>query len=138
MPTIIKGDSYSLRRPMWKHEFVDIDNNPMDFSGCTILTTYKEEIAPIDEDPDDSFAVIRHSIVFDMDGVPTAENGLYYIAPGVIAERFPSEVTRDLPAGVALTFDIQLEDANGEYFTFIINETVTAVDSATNRFEVQP
>lgn len=138
MPTIIKGDSYAIRRPLWKHEFVDIDNDPMDFSGCTILTTYKPNVIPIDDDPDDAMAIIRHSIVFDMDGVPTAENGLFYVEPGVIVERFPSELTRTLPTGVALKFDIQLEDANGEYFTFVMTETVTAVDSITNRFEVQP
>lgn len=135
MPNIVKGDSYAIRRPMWTHEFVDINNDPMDFAGCTLLTTYKPSIVPIDDDPDDSEAVVRHSIVFDMDGQPTSENGLFYIAPGVIVERFPSELTRTLPTGVALRFDIQLEDANGEYFTFVIGETVTATDSITNRFQ---
>lgn len=130
---IIKGDSYAIRRPMWTYEFVDELNEPMNFAGMTILTTYKSKIMPMDVDAADTSAYITHKIVFGIDGVPTTQEGLFYVAPGMIEERFPSSLTKGLPSDLTLVSDVQITDANGEFFTFILNDTVTAVDSVTNR-----
>lgn len=131
---VIRGDAYALRRPLWEMPAVDADGNPFDFSGCTVRVTYKPVIVPIEDDPQDATAVIQHTIMFDASGTPTTTDGLYLVAPGIIEERWTAEETAALPTGVPLLSDIQITDANGEPWTFLFTDTVTAKDSVTNRW----
>lgn len=141
--TLIRGDSYALRRPLWRITFVNGDLTPYDLRGCTVLTTYK--VAPTDPvtDPGDApaTALIRHGIAFDpaaLYAVPLREQGLVYVDNGVIVERLTPVETLALPRGLALHGDVQLIDSNGEVFTWLLDATIAAVDGYTNRTAVLP
>ena len=95
--TIIRGDSYALRRPLYTYTLVDDQGNPFDLSGCTVRSTFKSEITPVDTDPNDDMAVIKHEVTIDAGGVQTYNDGLYLAGPatdGVLHDRFTSVETK--------------------------------------------
>ena len=62
----------------------------LDFAGYTFLNAYKVEAISVDDDPNDNTATIKHRITFNPAGVPTIEDGLYYVAPASL----PSDLRR--------------------------------------------
>lgn len=134
--TITRGDSYSLRRPLYQITFINAEGDPMDLAGCTIRTTYKAEQTTIEEDPEDIHAVIVHELVIDEAGLPVVEDGLYLIGDaveGTIEERLTAAETKTLPLNTPLLGDIEIQDAAGEIFTWIVDEELVAVDGYTHR-----
>jgi len=134
--TIIRGDSYGLRRPLFTITLVDNLNDPFNLANCTIRTTYK--IAPTDPntDPTDENAPIKHFIELDGVGAVVDNDGLVLVGPatdGVLEERLTAAESRVLPANVELQSDIELTDQNGEVFTWIFTDTLKAIDGVTNR-----
>ena len=134
--TIIRGDSYALRRPLYTYTIVDENSAPFNLAGCTIRTTYKVQSAPISIDPDDQLAAIRHIMTVDLNGVATLTTGLYLSGPasaGIVHDRMSATETKTFTADAAYISDLQLTDANGEVFTWLWNDGVIAVDGITNR-----
>jgi|SRR5690606_25231771 len=133
--TIIRGDSYAIRRPLYTFEFVDEFGAPFNLAGCTVRTTYKSQIGPIDVDPDDQLAPVRHSITIDLNGVATP-NGLYLKGPasaGVVVDRITSSESKEFQTDLMYISDVQITDANDEVFTWIFQDGIRAIDAVTNR-----
>ena len=134
--TIIRGDSYALRRPLYTLTFVDELSNPFNLTGCTVRTTYKTASTSPADDPSDTNAPIKHTLTVDGTGTATLENGLYMIGlatAGVVEERLTATESRSLPLSTELLSDVELTDANGEVFTWVFTDTLLAVDGFTNR-----
>ena len=133
--SIIRGDSYAIRRPLYTFEFVDEDGAPFNLAGCTVRTTYKAQTTPIDIDPDDQLAIIRHSVTIDFDGMPSP-NGIYLkgaASEGVVVDRLSSTETKAFVPGTLYVSDVQLTDANDEVFTWLFSDGLRAVEGITNR-----
>lgn len=134
--TLIRGDSYATRRPLYRTQFYDTAGLPLNLTGCTIRTTYRPApTAPID-DPNDSGAVIRHTLSVGTDGVIGTQDGLFIVgvvADGLVEERFTAAETRNLPLAQRLLSDIELTDARGEVTTWIMQEGIVTVDGYTHR-----
>lgn len=133
--TIIRGDSYALRRPLYVYTFVDILGEPYDLAGCTVRTTFKPEIIPIESDPDDISALVRHDVVVGLDGTPVS-NGLIlqgYAHQGVVRDHFTAAETKVLEPHQRLISDLQLTDVEGEVMTWMWDDGFIAIDSVTNR-----
>lgn len=134
--TIIRGDSYALRRPLYTYTIVDENSAPFPLEGCTIRTTYKPISISLDVDPDDQTAIIRHEIVIGEDGVPSVTNGLHLqgsSAAGIVVDRMSSTETKAFLPEIVYLSDLQLTDALGEVFTWIWVDGVLAIDAITNR-----
>ena len=132
--TIYRSAAYGLRHPMWRMEFIDTDNNPMDFAGFTFLNAYKTEVIPLEDDPTDATSFINHNIVFDPAGVAITQTGMYYTGePGVIYERFTETETAELPNNIELITDVRFIDPNGEDGILPVVDTVHAINPVTNR-----
>lgn len=133
---IIRGDDYGVRQPFYRFTFVTDTNAPLPLSGFTILTTYKTKPTDPSEDPNDASAAIKHVIKINSSGVATEQNGLYMegtAASGKIVERLTAAETKGLPLGEVLYSDVQVTDASGETFTWIMEDTLIAKDGYTNR-----
>lgn len=134
--TIIRGDSYGIRRPFYTITLVDIDSNPFNLTGCTIRVTYKPVINTPDDDPNDTTAAIKHDIVINGSGVVTSSTGISLegaATAGELVERLTATETRALPLETPLFSDIELTDANGEVFTWMMEDTLMAIDAVTHR-----
>lgn len=134
--TIIRGDSYGIRRPLYTLTLVDEVSAPFDLTSCTLRTTYKVVTTDPSDDPSDLTAPIKHEIVINGSGVAITEDGLYLVGPainGVIEERMTAAETIALPLNVDLISDIQLTDQNGEIFTWLFTDTLKTIDGVTNR-----
>jgi len=134
--TIIRGDSYGIRRPLFTITLVDELGDPFDLTGCTVRTTYKDVATDPNVDPDDANAPIRHSITINGSGVVTDTEGLTLVGlatAGVLQERLTAAESRLLPANMELISDVELTDQNGEIFTWLFTDTLKAVDGVTNR-----
>ena len=134
--TIIRGDSYALRRPLWTLTFVDELANPFNLTGCTVRTTYKTASTAPADDPNDTNAPIKHTIIINGSGTPTTQDGLFLVGAatgGIIEERLTATESRVLPLNTELLSDIEVTDASGEIFTWVITDTLKAVDGFTNR-----
>lgn len=134
--TIIRGDSYALRRPLFTYTLVDEFGQPFNLAGCTVRTTFKPEVYTIEADPADASAPVRHMIVIDINGNVTSSDGLVLKGPaanGVVLDHFSSYDTKQLPSDTRLIGDLQVTDANNEVFTWTWSDGVIAVDSVTNR-----
>jgi hypothetical protein len=132
---IIRGDSYALRRPLYTYTIVDDLGGPFNLSGCTVRTTFKTAISPIDLDPNDELAVIKHQVAVDLSGVATS-TGLVLQGPataGIVRDHFTAAETRILQTDIRFVSDLQLTDAAGEIFTWMWDEGIMAIDSVTNR-----
>lgn len=133
---IIRGDSYGLRRPLYRIELLTVDNQPFDLTGCVVRTTYKPRPTSIEVDPHDDTAFIKHELHVDENGVASVQAGLHMIGDptdGQIEERLTSSETSVLPLDIVLFSDIELTDPNGEKFTWIMEEGLRAIDAYTNR-----
>lgn len=134
--SITRGDSYGLRRPLYEYEFINDLGESFDLAGCTIRTTYKPEKTSIEDDPEDMSAAIVHELVLDANGIPTKEDGLYLIGnalEGKIQERLSAQETKVLPLNTPLKGDVEVVDAAGEIFTWVLDEELVAVDGYTHR-----
>jgi len=134
--TLIRGDSYSIRRPLYEITFVDDEAAPLDLTGCTIRSTYKITTTDPNEDTTDEGAYIKATLVVDTDGEAMTEDGLYLKSTadaGVVLHKMEASDTLALPLNTELYGDIELTDPNGEVFTWILEETITATDGYTNR-----
>jgi len=134
--TIIRGDSYGIRRPLFTLTLVDESSNPFNLTGCTVRTTYKTVATDPTTDPTDADAPIKHSITIDGTGAVTDSDGLFLVGlvtAGVIEERLTAAESRVLPLEVDLISDVELTDQNGEVFTWPFTDTLRAVDGITNR-----
>jgi hypothetical protein len=134
--TIIRGDSYGIRRPLYTLTLVDTNSAPFNLIGCTVRTTYKAITTDPTTDPQDSGAPIKHSITIALDGTVSAANGLVLVgAPedGVLEERLTATESRLLPLNTELVSDVELTDQNGEVFTWLFTDTIKAIDGVTNR-----
>lgn len=134
--TLIRGDDYAIRQPLYRYAFVDDTSAPMNLSGCSVFTTYK--IAPTDPntDAEDTEAPIKHHIKIDSDGNVIESQGLVLetvAEDGTILEQLTSDESKSLPLATPLKSDVQLIDANGEIFTWIMEEFITTIDGYTNR-----
>jgi hypothetical protein len=134
--TIIRGDSYGIRRPLYTITLVDEEAEPFDLTDCSVFTTYKVATTEPLDDPTDTSAPIKHELEVDSGGVPITQDGLYLVGSptaGIIEERLTSAESASLPLAVDLISDIQLIDQNGEVFTWLFTDTLRAVDGVTNR-----
>lgn len=134
--TIIRGDSYGLRRPFYTYTFVDELDAPLDLTGCTIRTTYKEAPTDPTTDTTDSTAAIKHTIVIDTFGVATTQTGLYLTGAataGILYERLTATESKALDTAKTYLSDLELTDFNGEVFTWIFDDQLVAIDGYTNR-----
>ena len=134
--TIIRGDSYSLRRPLFTYSFVTNLGAAFDLAGCVIRTTYKPNVLGPADDPVDATAAIKHTLRVGSDGISTETDGIYLsglATLGVVVERMTATETRTLPAGIALVSDLELTDANGEVFTWLFSDWLQNKDGVTNR-----
>jgi len=135
--SIIRGDSYAVRRPLFTYELVDDANDPFDLTDCTIRTTWKVTTTDPASDPTDATAVLKGLLVVDDTGTATTEEGLELLGDataGTIVHRVTSAETLALTAGVTWESDVELIDANGEKFTFLFSgDTLVATDGFTNR-----
>lgn len=134
--TILAGDSYSIRRPLFRYTLVGPDNQPFDLTGCVVRTTFKPTILGPEDDATDATAPIKHTLRVNGAGVATEQSGLALAttpAAGTIEERVTAAETRVLPLNVPLYSDIELTDANGEVFTWLFTDTLTVKSGVTNR-----
>lgn len=134
--TIIRGDSYALRRPLYTYTLVDDENASFDLSGCTVRTTFKTVTTDPADDPTDASAALTGLLVVGSDGTPTTQTALYLVGDataGTFEHRLTAAETAALPTGAAWVSDVELTDVNGEVFTWLFTETLTTVDGITNR-----
>lgn len=134
--TIIRGDSYAIRRPLYTYTLVDDVGVPFNLTGCTIRTTYKSVLTPPETDPNDTSAPIKHTLIVDGSGNATTEDGLHLVgaaSAGVVEEWLTATESRALPLATALISDIELVDQNGEVFTWMFDDTLQATEAVTNR-----
>lgn len=134
--TIIRGDSYAIRRPLYTYHFVNDQGGPFDLTGCTVRTTYRDNNATPQEDPNDEVVVWKATLVVDNQGIPTLENGMKLATTaeaGTVLEQLSADASRLFPLGVELKSDIELTDAVGEKFTFLFEERIVAQDGVTHR-----
>ena len=134
--TIIRGDTYAIRRPLYTYTLVDVNNNPFNLTGCTIRTTFKPAVTDPNDDPNDATAAIKHTIIINGSGVATTTQGLYLVTTatsGQLKEYLTAVESRSLPVNVDLVSDVELTDGNGEVFTWLFSDTLRAVDGITNR-----
>lgn len=132
---IIRGDSYTSLRPLYTYTFVNDEGGPMNFTGCSIRTTYKEATTDPNVDTTDTSAAIKHDLVIDESGAVIVSNGLTLVAGvagGIIQEVLTRTETLALPLGVTLKSDLELTTPD-EVVTFISDDTVKAIDAYTNR-----
>lgn len=133
---LVRGDSYTHRRPVFRFTLADIRGKALDLTGYTIRATFKSRQTSLEDDPLDVFAPIRHELVIDEYGVPQKENGLVLDGPvesGRIAEYLTSDETRVLPLRVELFGDIELTDPTGAVFSYILEDRLYAIDGYTHR-----
>lgn len=131
--TIYRTADYSISNPMWIIEIVDINGDPLDFAGYTFLNAYKVEAISVDDDPNDNTATIKHRITFNPAGVPTIEDGLYYVAPGILTERFTAAETTTIPIDIPYITDMRVIYPNGEDAIIPVSDTVRSINPVTNR-----
>lgn len=134
--TIIRGDSYGIRRPLYTITLVDSLGDPFDLTGCHVRTTYKTAITAPTDDPTDTSAAIKHDLIVSGAGAATTQNGLYMVGAatdGVIEERLTAVESRALPLNTPLFSDVELTDSNGEIFTWVFADTLVTTDGVTNR-----
>jgi hypothetical protein len=134
--TIIRGDSYGIRRPLFTITIVDGSSNPFNLASCTLRTTYKPVATDPTADPNDTGAPIKHFITINSGGTVTSNSGLFLVGAataGVVQERLSSTESRAMPLNTELLSDVELTDANGEVFTWLFTDTLRAVDGITNR-----
>ncbi len=77
--TIIRGDSYALRRPLFTHTFVDDNGDPFDLSGCTVRSTFKTATTDPTTDTTDTTAVIKATLEVSSLGIATTETMMYLV-----------------------------------------------------------
>lgn len=133
---VIRGDSFTTRRAFYQITLRDDQNQLFDLTGCTVRTTFKSTPDAPADDPDDTMAAIRHTLIVGVDGVPTLSNGLYLVGPatgGTIEERLTVAESIVLPLSIKLVSDIEVTDAGGEVMTLLFQGTLTAIDGITNR-----
>jgi hypothetical protein len=133
---VIRGDSYALRRPLFRYELVDIEGRPFDLAGCVLQTTYKVERNTPKEDPEDRLANVKHHIEVGADGEIIAANGMVLEAraqDGVILEYLTAVESRELPLDEPMFSDLELTDPLGEVFTFLFEGEMIARDGLTHR-----
>lgn len=134
--TIIRGDDYNLARPFCEYAILNEAGQPMNLAGCIVMTTYRSAIQPIETDPFDANAIVKHHIQIAGDGSVTTASGLRLdttAAAGVIIEGMTAAETQLFPLGVSCRSDVQITDANGEIVTYIMEDDVIAIDAYTNR-----
>ena len=134
--TVVRGDSYAIRRPLFPHALVDEVGEPFPLTNCTVRTTFK--VSPTDPvaDTTDETAVIKGTLIVDAVGVPTTQTKLFMVgaaADGTFELRLTASETRALPINAVWASDVELIDGNGETFTFFFTDTVSAIDGYTNR-----
>ena len=133
---IYRGDAYAIRRPLYRHELFDELGAPFVLNDCTVRTTFKVAPTSLEDDPTDSGAAIKGTLVVDGTGSPTLQDKLFLVGPaanGVVELRLTAAETAALDANEAWRSDVEVTDGNGEPFTFVFEETLTAVDGYTNR-----
>ena len=134
---IIRGDTYVLRRPLFRYELADLSLGPFNLTGCTIRTTWKVAPTPPADDPSDTTGVLKGLLIVNGSGVATTEVNLFMIGPatdGVIEHRVTAAETANLPLGVSWKSDVEVTDANNEVSTFLFEgDTAKARDGYTNR-----
>lgn len=133
---IYRGDAYALRRPLFTHFLTNQDGSPFNLTSCTVRTTFK--IAPTDpnDDTTDETAVIKGTLVVDGTGTATLQDKLNLLGAataGTVVLRLTAEETLALPIGEQWMSDVELIDANGEAFTFVFTDKISAIDAYTNR-----
>lgn len=134
--TIIRGDSYAIRRPLFTHTFVDENGAPFDLTGCTVRSTFKTKPEDILIDTTDSTAVVKATLIVDGSGTPTTQTKMYLVGAataGVCELRLSSTDTAGLAPETDWYSDVELIDGNGETFTFLFTDKVRAIDAYTNR-----
>lgn len=134
--TLIRGDSYALRRPLFTHTFVDDLGAAFDLTGCTVRSTFKTATTDPTSDTTDSTAAIKATLIVDGTGTATTETKMYLVGAataGVCELRLTAAETLALDTGVSWLSDVELTDANGEVFTFLFADTLETADGYTNR-----
>jgi hypothetical protein len=131
--TIIRGDD---KRGFCQYAVLDTNGNPLSLAGCLILTTFRTTKTPIESDPFDATALIKHHMQIAGDGSVTLSQGLRLAtnaAAGIIIEDLSSAETRLLPVDVPIYNDVQIRDATGVTTTYIMSDHSIATDGYTNR-----
>lgn len=133
---VTRGDSYALRRPLFTHTFVDDVGAPFDLTSCTVRSTFKTATTDPSTDTTDSTAVIKATLTVDGSGTATTQTNMYLVgaaSAGVCELRLSSSDTLALDADTFWMSDVELTDGNGEVFTFLFTDRLSATDGYTNR-----
>lgn len=136
--TVIRGDTYVLRRKLFYIEIVDEDLNPFDLAGCTVRSTFKAAPTDPSVDTTDTTGYIKATIVFNEAGTVTSSSGLALqdgttALDGMLVQTLTSTQSKALPVDVDLFSDVEITDADGEVFTVIMTGKLVAIDGYTNR-----
>ncbi len=134
--TIIRGDSYALRRPLFTHTIVDDLGAAFNLTGCTVRSTFKTETTDPNSDTTDSTAVIKATLIINGSGTAMTETKMYLVgaaSAGVCELRLSASDTLALATGTQWSSDVEIIDANGEVFTFSFTDKLSAIDGYTNR-----
>ena len=134
--TLIRQDSYSTRRPLFTHTFVDDQGDPFDLTGCTVRSTFKTATTDSQTDTTDSTAAIKATLIVDGTGTATTQTKMYMVGAataGVCELRLSSADTGSLAVGTFFNSDVEITDANGEVFTFPMTDRIVITEGYTNR-----
>ncbi len=131
---IIRGDAYAVRRPLFRFQLKE-HGIPINLLGCVVRVTLRPKPTSIEEDPTDAQAAWKGRLLVSSGGASTSYGvaiwGSYTL--GQIEVRPTSADTRTFPVGVELIGDVEVTDSNGEKFTYILPDTVIAIDGVTHR-----
>lgn len=133
---LIAGDSYQTRRAVFRYTLLTDTGAAFDLTGCTVRSTFKPALATITDDPTDTTAPIKATLIVSGAGAATTQTKLYLVGAatgGIVELRLSATETAALPLDTTLHGDAEVTDANGEVLTVLLVETVTVASGYTNR-----
>lgn len=134
--TLIAGDSYQTRRAVFRYALLDDAGTAFDLTGCTVRSTWKPSAVSITDDPTDTTAAIKATMIVDGAGTPTTQTKLYLVGAatvGTVELRLSAAETAALPVGATWIGDVEVTDNNGEVLTVKLVGKISTEDGITNR-----
>lgn len=140
--SVVRGDSYSSKRPIKRTTVYVSAGVPLNLAGCTVRTTIRSEMLSPLEDPTDSKAAWKGTLAVDSNGNATEQHNIFMIGPasaGTIEIRMYAYDSRKLPNVEELVGDIQITEPSGEVYTLPDRYKIVLSDGITHRVqEIKP
>ena len=133
---LVRGDDYTITRPLFKFQLLDSLLQPLDIRGCKLQVTWKPVLTSIEADPNDTSAIIKHELQINLAGTVTLSNGLVLdttALTGVVYERLTKTESANMPLNTELVGDLQLTNSAGEVLTWIFTDKIRGIDGVTHR-----